>query len=496
MTDRNTFFSKVRARLASDETFQNFIRFFQFPHAGTDLANSIWLENDKVFSADDKLLLYVRGESQGDPDLNILHEWEHKIFESYKYSPNSIWVFDTQQSIVQVRPGQVVEVEHEGAKITRLVYNSGGYEYSYTEGNFYRTSEENGTIEQLPVYYQSVPAFFVSSRFLDKSANIRTNILGGFLTDFEDFLYNTILSKINDSFGHLNIIERISPAEGCAHETAHERCVGGYLESKLEIASTTGESYQEQTAYVYDVTGARALCPVCRAMPTIGGLITIPMHRSKDFETMPHAVRFVSPDVTALEYSAKKLADTRQHIYDKATGSSNMLAESALNSELAVLYAMDSARAILRQIQKDIYENVVRSAEIYGEMFYQQGYKSVSVTLGDNYMLSSRSEMIALKEKTDPLGLSAALGIDMQLTRYAGDANSPEARRAWVIIQLVYVYGAAQANKIVALFEAENQNLSAMNMQKEDIFKNVVIFATNNKAIIEPREVEPKNENE
>ena len=467
-TATNEFFQRTRARLDNETSFNNFLRFFQWPHPATALASKIWIENGKVFSATDQLLNFHTGgaTTPEPPSLDLWQFWRGAFWEAYKFAPGSMFVFERPDSLIRIDTAGIMEYEcdAETDKITLLKYMRGEYTYTYTPTTFTREKHQ-GAVEQLPVYYIDIPAFEVSARVIDKRFGTRGNVLAPYISELADYLFFAILGKINKGFGYYNTTVQFAPEHGCNHETLTEKCDSGYLISK--IPSESGE------VNLYDITGARKTCPSCNRKPTIGGVVRIPVRAIKDFNTQTEAIQFVSPDISALEYSAKDLQQVAESIYQMATGESSAINETALNSVQAVLLSIEGQTAMLNQIAADIEQNMRRSAEVLGQLTYGTNFQGVTLKIGSDYMVSSLAQVVALKAETDPLGLSDALGINSRLLQLASDGNESMHRRGAVILALNDIIGIEATRQVIAKFELENP-INSVNLPANEIIKQVL----------------------
>lgn len=192
-----------------------------------------------------------------------------------------------------------------------------------------------------------------------------------------------------------------------------------------------------------------------------------------DASNMGSAIKFITPDTTALKFTRDDEIAVRQSIFSAATGKDqNVNSNKNFNSELSIVYATEAQQDALKEIAKDLKAGMVRCAEIIGEIVFGDNFDRAHVNIGTNFLLHSKEQMIEIKKSTDELGISTALGIDDQLIELSSDGNEQEKRRAKVII-LVSKILKADTEEAVTRFEL-NTPIRALNRSVSEIVKLII----------------------
>ena len=495
--DSDYYFNQWSERINNDASFNRLKSNYTNPNAATSLLTEIWVENTKVWHANDQTSMIVeKNASDTKIDFDILDWWMLEGWELYQNSPNSVGVAFVRQDRTIGIIG--VEFQHidfihtnDNGDISELGYKAKNKLYYFAENEYtiYDLDKDGkiiATNEQVPYWQGLPPVFAISSRVISSSNPTKTNILRDIYPAIGDYLYNTLLSKMNTSFAYANIIERVRNADGCHWEHKGLRCEGGYM-----VSVDGGENITSQR-------GSDIPCPKCNSAINIGGVVEIPIRALMDSKEPTSAIKFITPDVSALKFTSEDMTQTRVRLFASGTGKGkNQSAESNnnFNSELSIIYAGESQRDQLREIKKDLERNVERSASIVGSLMLGNNLDFVRISLGDNFLLYSREQLIALKTQADALGLSDVMQLDEQIIEASANGDENLKRRSKVILMLNNIIGIDNTKVALATYELENGSIIGSNKTVKQIVTQIIkehgTKTTENVSVQDGQQTEP-----
>lgn len=474
----NSYYPNIwKSRVSNDDSYEMFKAHYTNPNDGHSLVSEIWAENGKAFKAKDSNLLFVSDdETKKPPTVNLFEWWKSEGYAMYQTEPNAFGLLNIVDGnwVIQRIPSRSVMYFSDDANhnAQEIVYKVNENLYIYLAAGVYSelivTSGRVTTEIPKTPYIQSVPFWHVSNNFIDNSKTVRSNVMKTRYEMVSDFAFDSVMCKINGTYLQANVVERVVPTNGCQYSTLEHRCSGGFLVSINDV----------DTKVVYE-NGAAAQCPECRKKIAPGTEIRLPINTFLDKAQIGTSIAFKSPDPKAVIEADNLLKAKRRQIFGAATGKGQETdVNKNFNSELSIVFASQSQRDVLQSIQNDIAASVHVSARAIAEAF---GFKDVVVLLGENFVLHSTEQLLAIKEQTDKLGLTQAMRIDEQLVESAAKGIESEKRRGFVIMKLNYILGVAEAARIVTLYEIEKRPILETKTPVNEQVKEILTFAESNK---------------
>lgn len=463
------------SRLGNSDSYERFKNFWTAPNEGHDLVSQIWDENGKAFAAKDANVLFIakNNESKETPTLNLMSWWANEGYKLYQTQPNSFALlnFEDEKWTIQHIPTKSVmyfEDDREGVAI-ELIYKISDTQYVRLASDVYEilniVNGKVGMIEPQTPPISGLNFWHISSNFSTLENRIRTNVMKNSYEQVADFMYDSVLCKINESYLHANVIERAVSSLGCSYQTIDYQCQAGYL-----------VSIKDAESFATTETGAKAECPECRKHIAPGTEIKVPIQQHfQHSDSLKDSIKFVSPDPATVMASLEIHAANKRAIFAGATGKGMETdVNKNFNSELSILYAAESQIAVLKSIQKDIAQSFYISAQAVARAF---GFEKAILILGDNFMLFSVDQLLARKAVTDTNGLTQALRIDEQLLESHAKGNDSELRRGRIIMQLNYILGFDATRRAVTMYEIEKQPISSSTKFETEQIKEILTFA-------------------
>lgn len=471
VSESDYYINRWKEKINNKKSFEKFKRQFSNPNDGTSLIQEIWIENSKVFEANDKRVNYTLTREEK-KDVNILDFWKGEGWKLYQESPNSFGlVVDSKILAIQFNHVQFYKDDNDG-NVVEFCYLDKKKGYLFAENQYFtfELSDDNKVINVNPetTFFEGLPpAFHISDRKLSRDKNIRVNVLSKHYNSIAEYVYSIVLDLMNKSYAYANTIEKLRNVDACTYNNgvANEVCDNGYLK-----AIDSGE-------YLYlRGSNEKKPCPDCNQEVAVGGVIDIAYQARLSGGNDPtSAITFVSPDVKALEFTKADITDTRQRIFGIGTGKDKKTDSTKnFNSELSILYAGESQKDVLDQIKYDLIGNIQRSAAFVGQSAFGSSYSSVLVDLGSNYMLYTVEQLLEKRKQAEEQGLSDVLKLDSQIMEVQSKGVESEKRKAKVILQLNTILGKDLAKKAIAIYELEVMPIEAIDKDVNTIIKDII----------------------
>lgn len=491
---------RFAARSNNAVTFWNMMQNATYPHQAASLCDEIWGAVSKVIQAKDS---YFRIE-KGGSEAALKTEWQavvDEFFEAYKIQPGGVVVVDFDKSagqayLVFVPESSILSITREKGKIIEISYTNENdkKKFTYTQAGV-SVSEHKKESIFLPKYWKNIfPVFNISDAF-SSDDNTRINVLHSVLGDLEDYLFQSLTAGISKGFAHGQMVQMTYPKQGCGFEISGglelggEKCDGGYM----YIKGSNGGKILSTT-----VLGTPKTCPKCNSNPGFGGIMRVHHHEVGNFSNIPEQVRFVAPDVDALEFSSADLDKTRKKIYRKATGRDfSFESNTPLSSRTAaeINAQITEHLAVLNTIRTHIERNLNGVLTCMAEIENFTTNVKVIFSLGEQYQILSESDSITLyldAEKSQQ-GLSSVLGYDTAVAE-SSYPNNKEAQ-AVTLVKLKLSRMIDDFEKNILKFEQQNQK-NILTLLKENEFDidaavwEVLVFTEKN----EPKEPNDPND--
>lgn len=421
----------------------------QFPLSTNALTSSIFLEHEKVFSAQDSYFDVnlmddsLKASFKGYLEKKAFREvFRKKAFDIYCKKPETLFVIDLPSIQQGLRPepyfytvaiSNVIDIEIEktieGDKIGLVIFKDGKGRVLAIDDAFYRVLEkpENGEeyllIIESPHALGYAPCTFLPQTALydeeDNSPVVRKTILSNVLADLDWLQFWKVAERMVNTYGPFPIWT--VPRTDCDFtDTAGNQCQNGV------VARTNSRG--EASHYN---------CPVCAKNNMIGPgtVYEKPIPKTKDQPELGEAVHITTPDVVNLEYIAKRTDYLEWEIYANTVGSMDETVTKEAVNEKQVQVSVEGKKNILLSIKKDFEACEKFIIDTYGRLMYQKYYVNATVNYGETFMIYSAAEVVEQFQTYKKAGLPGfMIARKKQLLLQTENRNNPyEQRRAEIL---------------------------------------------------------------
>jgi len=372
----NTYIKYVESFIEDEvkrERFKTFLNNPPFPTV--EITEKIWRKRDRIFNAADpyEKLEFNDPEIQEDAkayldSIKFDSSFQDELNQYRKTSPNSFWVVDAKDEqttspepyfyIVDI--DNVIDYIDNPNGLIHVLYTdtlniTEEYPYGRLIGidseKYIVCALEKGGTPRYETYTEIIhglnktPAGQLSTQPLRKQDyQVKTNIIVNQLSNLDSYLFAKISKRYLDSY-MFPIIEKIE--EECNYRDEDgQQCEGGYIYNEVWLDDS---SYAEGGYTKH----SQKECPDCKARRIIGAG-TVITKAAPDSETplVSDAVKFVTPDVSYLEYSKETMQEYEESIVKNTIGQITIPRE-ALN-ELQVESGYEDRKDVLLDEAKEI----------------------------------------------------------------------------------------------------------------------------------------------
>lgn len=438
-------------RLPADK-MQAFKGLCQFPLSTNALAVSIFLEHEKVFSAQDSYFAVellddsMKAEfSQYLTDKKIREIFRKKAFDVYCRKPATLFVIDLPAVQSTLRPEPyfytvaisnvvdiVMEKTAEGDRVGAVIFKAGNRYISIDDAAYRafavpeRPGETPLLLFEAPHTLGYTPATFLPTSPLydeeDKSPAARRTILSNVLADLDWLLFWKIAERIVNTYGPFPIWT--VPDTDCNYtDQLGNKCQNGFI--------ATVNTYGQQSYYN---------CPVCEKNNLVGPgtVYTKPVPKTKDQPELSKPVEITTPDVVNLEYIAKRTDYLEWDIYANCVGSADeTLTKEAVN-EKQVTVNVEGKKNVLLSLKPEFEACEKFIVDTMGRLMYQDYYVTSTINYGETFMLYTAAEVVDQFQLYKKAGLpNYMVAQKKQLLIQTENRNNPYEQRRSEILNLL-----------------------------------------------------------
>lgn len=436
--------------LPSDK-MQVFKALCSFPLPTTSLCDSIFLELQKVFSAQDSYFdVELRDDSMKQhfsaylEKNNIRTIFKEKAFAVHTRRPCDLFVVDLPGVQTSLRPEpyfytvavsdiQDISVEYTsgGNRISFVVFKS-GKNFIAIDDAFYRVFLKQDDADdymlrlEVPHPLGYTPATFLPPPLYDQDDSsfvARKAILSPLLTDLEWLLFYKVAERCYETYGPFPIMTVPSSGKCDYTDSLGQSCSGGI------VATTNSHGHASH----YN-------CPVCKKNSLVGpGTIyerTTP--RTKEDPILPNAIDITTPDIPSLDYITKKIDFLEWELYANAVGSADETMTKEAVNQKQVMVSVEGKKNVLQSFKKDFERCEKFLIDTIGRLMYGDYYVTATVNYGEQWMLYTAAEVVEQFQTYKKAGLpNYMIARKKQLLIQTENKNNPYGQRRSEILDML-----------------------------------------------------------
>lgn len=445
----NSFLKWVKegVQLPSDK-YETFKGMCVFPIPTTSLCSSIFDSYQKIFETQDaffdasmsqdsmkaEFLEYIKS-------LNLKEWFKTKGFETYKKQFNSVFIVDMPAEQLGARPlpyfykvpiSHVLDLDvDEDNKVEYIIFKGKDNQVICIDELRYSVWLKSGESyllqSEAPHILGYCPAhIFATGNLYDEEDNnhiARKIPVSESVGDLDWLLFYGVAQRMYETYGPFPILA--TPDQQCDFTDAMgNSCQGGFV-STLKADGVTLSNYE---------------CPSCKKSSIVGpgSVFTRPMRTHVDQPDPGKLVEITPADVDSLDYITKKVDYLEWEIFANCTGSQEeQIIKQAINQD-QVQSSHEGERAMLLRVKRDFEQAMIFIVDTMGRLMFGDYYEGCTLTMGDQFMLESKSEILQQFTDWKKSGLPNFLvsGKKDQLIQSEYKNNITEINRAELLNQL------------------------------------------------------------
>ncbi len=434
--------------LLPEDKLKAFEGMCRFPLPTNALCSSIFDNYQKIFETRDaffdvsmsqdtmkaEFMQYVK-------DTGIFEWFKTDGFEAYKKQFNCVFVVDMPALQLTPRPEPYfykvpicevidMDVEDDGT-IEYVIFKGENDQVIAIDELRYSVWQKDAGGEYMlfleaPHILEYCPATFFAQGALyddeDDNHIARKIPASESLGDLDWLLFYNIAQRMYETYGPFPILT--IPEQRCDFTDAYQNvCQNGMITGTMP----DGKPYERH-------------CPACAKSSIVGpgSIFSRPIRTSKDQPELGNAVDITPAEVDSLDYITKKVDYLEWEIYSNCTGSrEEQIIKQAINQD-QVVSSHEGERAMLLRVKRDFEAAVSFIINTMGKLMYGDYYEGCTYTMGDQFMLESRQEIldtfIGWKKAGLPIFLVSGKKEALIQSEYKNNSN--EINRAELLNQL------------------------------------------------------------
>jgi hypothetical protein len=439
----NEFMQWVDDRLNNDNSINNFKNSITYPLKSASLIDSIYKELARIWDAENPYLnISYTDKNIQKPitELIDLNWWRSTGWELLKTKYNCILLVNLPQEQLTDEPNpfieiidicDVIDVNVKGNKINSIMY---WYDYKTVATidnmafQLYATTDKDQSLSYLtyekPNITGKCPAFFLSNvKYNNKNDIVRCNPITNNLGQLKNLVFLTILKSITDPHSFYHFIVKYG-STGCTYSNGIEHCEGGYLYTALKD-SKTGNF---KSVGIPNKSGQGLKKCTCNGSLGIGNEVSKVMSNDPIDKELANVLQFISPDPNSLKYSEEYLQRYEDNIYASIVGNEQVLNPKMNHNEMAYQYSVEGMQAVLMDWKKLYDTAIYNTTEAKVLAIYGNVIASLSVDLGNDFLLSDVNALYTEKENAKKTGLDVVLNFNDRIieTKYKNNPDQKE----------------------------------------------------------------------
>lgn len=403
----------IKKRLP-EKAYERVKDFIEYPLGAVDLTNGLLVELYKVFQAKNTFFSYeIDSEEKNNKLKEIIKglDVHNYIIEKgkvvLKNKPNTIVVIDKDKDgkpyIVTVDSERLIDADVKADGTMNYI----AFEHSHDEAGkelvafydkefywvFSKKEKENDftLVSQIEHKIGYCPAHcFIKTPLNSKNVHKRSTPIATNIGKVREWQLFNIYKYYAEHYASFPIIEKMKA------RCSEENCVNGF------IPNPKGTYFEDDVKKQLP----NIPCPSCSKGDAVGvGTVINLKPKQENEDNGKGAFRFISPEITGVEYLGRKLSSLETYIELKTIGQNNLITSEAVN-ETQVKGSFQSREAVLLNLKELFEEIYIWICETSAKAFFLGDVKVVVyANLGTEFYLIDETELQKRFDNAKKVGL-------------------------------------------------------------------------------------------